>query len=336
MFGHFNAFATALGLLLLAPSSHAGREEQDTRALYEARQGKCDYFVSTDGADSNDGTDLDSPFATLKCACDPDCNKELQQGETICLLAGVHEVYDTIYVKGPHMREQKLAIMALGKDRSVTLDGMGLTSIFNALQTRVTFTGIIFANGKGTSGGAVYGERGLTFNNCVFDSNEATVHGGAVMGGHLIEFYSCDFIDNSAKFAGAVRINDIGGAIIKDCLFLGNKAEMRGGAIATQIEKEDEHSVKIENTLFCFNESPMSPHIYNYRTATHECTKCRFNSKHCCSEHGRVVPIEEADHYVLPEGVTRERVCQCDEGWSGQRCENRENATGGSASHGEL
>ena len=103
--------------------------------------GKCDYFVSTDGADSNDGTDLDSPFATLKCACDPDCNKELQQGETICLLAGVHEVYDTIYVKGPHMREQKLAIMALGKDRSVTLDGMGLTSIFNALQTRVTFTG---------------------------------------------------------------------------------------------------------------------------------------------------------------------------------------------------
>jgi len=39
------------------------------------------------------------------------------------------------------MREQKLAIMALGKDRSVTLDGMEQTSIFNALQTRVTFTG---------------------------------------------------------------------------------------------------------------------------------------------------------------------------------------------------
>jgi len=65
--------------------------------------------------------------------------------------------------------------------------------------------GIILANGKGTSGGAVYGERGLTFNNCVFDSNEATVHGGAVMGGHLIEFDSCDFIDNSAKFAGGKR-----------------------------------------------------------------------------------------------------------------------------------
>ena len=41
--------------------------------------------------------------------------------------------------------------------------------------------------------------------NCVFDSNEATVHGGAVMGGHLMEFYNCDFLDNSAKFAGGKR-----------------------------------------------------------------------------------------------------------------------------------
>lgn len=39
------------------------------------------------------------------------------------------------------MREHPLAIMALGKDRSVSLDGMGQTNIFNALQTRVTFTG---------------------------------------------------------------------------------------------------------------------------------------------------------------------------------------------------
>ena len=39
LLGHFSAFATGLGLLLLATSSHAGREEQDTRALYEARQG---------------------------------------------------------------------------------------------------------------------------------------------------------------------------------------------------------------------------------------------------------------------------------------------------------
>ena len=71
--------------------------------------------------------------------------------------------------------------------------------------TYLALPGIIFANGKGTSGGAVYGERGLTFNNCVFDSNEATVHGGAVMGGHLMEFYNCDFLDNSAKFAGGKR-----------------------------------------------------------------------------------------------------------------------------------
>ena len=75
----------------------------------------------------------------------------------------------------------------------------------------------------------------------------------------------------------------------------------------------------MRNTLFCFNESPMSPHIYNYRSITHECANCRFNSKECCSSRGRVVAIEEADSYTVPKGLTRSRVCQCEGGWSGER-----------------
>ena len=63
------------------------------------------------------------------------------------------------------------------------------------------------------------------------------------------------------------------------------------------------------------------PHIYNYRSTTHQCTKCRFNSKDCCNGHGRVVAIEDADFYTVPEGATRTRVCQCTDGWSGERCE---------------
>eukprot|EP00041_Stephanoeca_diplocostata_P018635 m.391502 g.391502 ORF g.391502 m.391502 type:complete len:347 (+) comp21074_c0_seq24:159-1199(+) len=291
----------AAAVLFCSVNADGEHEEEDMLAIYEARQGACDYFVSVDGDDKNEGTDLQSPFATLKCACDNECNEELQRDETICILAGRYEVTDTVYVKGANMREQKLKIMALGHDRSVILDGMGQAALFNALQTHTTFTGIVFEHGFGTSGGAVYGERGLAFNHCVFAGNEASVHGGAVMGGRLLEFYDCEFLDNSAKFAGAVRVNDIGSAIIEDCQFFGNYASGRGGALVTQIEKPEEHYVKVKNTLFCFNESPMSPHIYNYRTSTHECTDCRFNSKQCCNGNGHVVSIGDVDDYVLPE-----------------------------------
>ena len=94
-----------------AVSSTAKAGSEDNLAIYEARQGACDYFVSVEGNDKNEGTDLQSPFATLKCACDNECNPELQQNETICLLAGRYEVTDTIYIKGANMREHKLKIM---------------------------------------------------------------------------------------------------------------------------------------------------------------------------------------------------------------------------------
>jgi hypothetical protein len=71
--------------------------------------------------------------------------------------AGVHDVFDTIYVKGTHMRERDLKIMSLGPERSAVLDGNGQVSIFNALQTNTHFVGLTFINGKGSSGGAVYG-----------------------------------------------------------------------------------------------------------------------------------------------------------------------------------
>ena len=141
------------------------------------------------------------------------------------------------------------------------------------LQTSITVTGVVFTNGAGSSGAAVYGERSLTFERCSFVENESSVHGGAIMGGRMLRVQGCEFRGNSAKFAGAVRINDIGSAQIEDSLFIGNSASGRGGAICTQIEKPDAQRVEVKNTLFCFNESPMSPHIYNYRTATHKCTK---------------------------------------------------------------
>ncbi len=43
---------------------------------------------------------------------------------TQTLQAGVHEVFDTIYIKGAHMRERDLKIMALGPEKSAILDGL--------------------------------------------------------------------------------------------------------------------------------------------------------------------------------------------------------------------
>ena len=156
------------------------------------------------------------------------------------------------------------------------------------------------------------------------------------MAGRQSLFKSCTFHGNSARFAGAVRVNDIGSATFEDCTFVGNRASGRGGAVITQIEKPDQQSVVINRSLFCFNESPMSPHIYNYRSTTHKCKKCKFNSKECCSSRGRVVAAEDAAApTALDQAHEWTRVCDCEPGWSGARCET---SAGGAANagHAEL
>ncbi len=42
-----------------------------------------------------------------------------------------------------------------------------------------------------------------------------------------------------------------------------------------------------------------SPNIYNYRTTTHTCTKCRFNAPACCSDRGE---------FSVTDGVVHGRV----------------------------
>ena len=60
---------------LLTPRDHA---PASPAAAARPPTGKCDYFVATDGSDKNDGTDIESPFESLKCACSSKCNEELQ------------------------------------------------------------------------------------------------------------------------------------------------------------------------------------------------------------------------------------------------------------------
>lgn len=306
-------------------------------ALYEARKGKCDFFVSPEGSDDNDGTSLDEPLESLSCLLDsaacPDSNVHASPGDVICLMAGRFLIDATIYSR--MAVDARVTVRALGPDHSAILDGQDKVSLINALQTNMVFNGISFVNGKGTSGAAVYGERDLSFENCYFGNNSASVHAGAVMSTRFTTFTNCIFENNSARFAGAVRVSDIGSAVFNKCKFIGNKAINRGGAIITQIEKPEEQSVKITDTLFCFNEAEISPNIYNFRSTTHECKGCRFDAPRCCSDHGRVVTLAaaaEASTAVASDPATagaegagaegaRVRVCKCEAGWAGPRCE---------------
>ena len=57
-----------------------------------------------------------------------------------------------------------------------------------------------------------------------FVENESEVDAAAVMVMRTASFTRCEFEGNTAKYAGAVRISDIGGAEFEDCHFLGNTA----------------------------------------------------------------------------------------------------------------
>ena len=47
----------------------------------------------------------------------------VQTEETICVLEGEYEVFETIYIEGANMRDKELKIMNLGRSGKVVLDG---------------------------------------------------------------------------------------------------------------------------------------------------------------------------------------------------------------------
>lgn len=62
---------------------------------------------------------------------------------------------------------------------------------------------------RGGSGAAVYGERKLEFEKCLFTDNEATIDAAAVMVSRSGTFRECTFRGNAATYAGAVRVSGI-------------------------------------------------------------------------------------------------------------------------------
>ncbi len=103
-----------------------------------------------------------------------------------------------------------------------------------------------FINGHSGTGGAirVLEPNGITFDNCVFETCNATSSGGAVYSkgsdetDSIVTFLGCTFLGNTAPSGGAVysktaNLDDAGHADVtfENCEFLGNVASGSGGAV---------------------------------------------------------------------------------------------------------
>ena len=108
-----------------------------------------------------------------------------------------------------------------------TIDGNGVSLIFNVRDSNVVFQDIIFKNGfenySTASGAAIKGP--ATAINCTFIGNKvvgSSSIGGAMSDGTAI---NCTFINNTARYGGAIYRTTA-----ENCTFIHNEAEYWGGA----------------------------------------------------------------------------------------------------------
>lgn len=106
-------------------------------------------------------------------------------------------------------------------------------------QMSLNFENCVFGNNTAINGGAIYAEKKIHLNACVFDGNKAYQGGGSAGGAIRLEYaisgadiVGCEFRNNYAQNVGGVIYTDIATTIdIKDSVFEHNSSKTRGGAI---------------------------------------------------------------------------------------------------------
>ena len=146
----------------------------------------------------------------------------------------------------------------------VIFDGQKNTYWFFKIDDKdahVTFNDITFRNGGDGSlasdGGAIRIIHGsVTFNNCIFDNNEAgkNIAGGFGWGGAI-------FLDESDA-----------SLIANNCRFTNNKADNGGGAVCV----EDDASATFNNCYFEGNTAPNGNNVLDKDGGSHTFNNCRF------------------------------------------------------------
>ncbi len=119
-----------------------------------------------------------------------------------------------------------------------------------------SFNGCIFRNNRGGSGGAVAVNQGtgrITFNNSVFEQNDAT-NGGAVYGDYngSLMFSNSAFKENSGSSGGAVLVGINGSGDFINTIFQGNSAK-NGGAVLINNDYSGSGRGSFINCVFAHN-----------------------------------------------------------------------------------
>lgn len=134
------------------------------------------------------------------------------------------QLHQTI-IEGARSRDGEAAYRVVLGIRNTSLDGFAVQG------GRATG---LYSNDRIGAGMVVSGDA-VFMTNCTFRNNHASLSAGAVAVGEstpVIE--NCRFVDNTADEAGAIYCgNNFSRPVISGCLFAGNKAVNRGGAIST-------------------------------------------------------------------------------------------------------
>ena len=177
--------------------------------------------VTVHGADSRVVNVNVTDFAGLRRAC-------LEDDIDVTVLAPNITFPSTIELRGRRLN--------LVSSVSTVLEGAGSVTLFNASGSVASLHGFVFANGVGTSGGAIEASNGtrLTITDSTFHSNTA-VSGGAISitgAGSKLTVLGCIFRSNEAStYGGALMIDEIKTFVSHNSTFVGNSGSMIGGAL---------------------------------------------------------------------------------------------------------
>jgi hypothetical protein len=98
-----------------------------------------------------------------------------------------------------------------------------------------------------------YNESNSVFNNCIFDSNNASQKGGSIfMWRSDSSISNCSFINNNGQEGGALAFDMQSNPIVQDCIFENNSAT-HGGAIYGCIPPNWSSLIVLERTQFLNN-----------------------------------------------------------------------------------
>ncbi len=209
-------FATLLMLCLFIPVAAANA---------------ATYYVSPTGNDSNSGSALTSPYATIQHAIDKSVT-----GDTILIVAATYtgSGNKNLNFGGKDLTLQTYPSSAGATTVTLDLQNNGRAFLFQTNETSASVIdsfNVINGYEPYTSGGAAYIKSSSpTFTNCTFDSNSAFAAGAVYIYSYATPtFTNCVFSNNTGKVGGAIYTDYLTLASFTKCKFTGNTGRYGGG-----------------------------------------------------------------------------------------------------------